>query len=80
MCLNCVDITVIHQVTVLRQGLNFLYVFRATSTRYDFGVCTVETGVLENMGVALEIFDLSFTDSAIRGGSNFTPGSAITKV
>ena len=42
-------------------------------------MCTVETGVLENMGVALESFDLSFIDSEIRGGSNFTPGCAITK-
>ena len=39
---------------------------------------TVETGVLENIGVALESLDLSFIDSEIRGGSNFTPGCAIT--
>ena len=78
MCLNCVDITLFHHATVLRQGLIFLFVFWDTNTLYDFGVHTVETGVLENMGVALESFDLSFIDSEIRGGSNFTPGCAIT--
>ena len=59
---------------LLHQVLNFLVVFWVTSTRYDFGECTIETAVLENMGVALKIFDVSFIDSEIGGGVKFSPG------
>jgi hypothetical protein len=78
LCRNCINITPVRQAIVLHQVLNFLFVFWVTNTRYDFVECTIETGVLENMGVAVEIFDVSFIDSEIRGGSNFTPGCAIT--
>jgi hypothetical protein len=56
------------QATLRHQVLNFLVVFWVSSTRYDFGECTVETAVLENMGAALGIFYASFINSEIRGG------------
>ena len=65
MCQNTVDIRHMRQVTLLHQVLNFLVVFWVSSTRYEFGECTVETAVLENMGVALGIFYVSFIDSEI---------------
>jgi hypothetical protein len=63
-----------HQATLLHQVLNFLVVFWVNNTRYDFGECTIETAVLENIGVALGIFDVSFLDSEIGGGVKFYPG------
>ena len=74
MCRNYVDIRHMRQATLLHQVLNFLVVFWVNNTRYDFGECTIETAVLENMGVALGIFDVSFIDSEIRGGVKFYPG------
>ena len=74
MCRNYVDIRHMHQATLLHQVLNFLVVFWVNNTRYDFGECTIETAVLENIGVALGIFDVSFLDSEIGGGVKFYPG------
>ena len=59
--------------TLHHQVLNFLVVFWVTDTRYDFGEYTVETAVPKNVGVALEIFDVSLIDSEILGGVIFTP-------
>ena len=70
---NNVDIRLMRHATLLHQVLNFLVVFWVSSTRYEFGECTVETAVLENMGVALGIFYVSFIDSEIRGGVKFYP-------
>jgi len=74
MCRNYLDIKPMHESTLLHQVLNFLVVFGVTNTRYDIGECTIETAVLENMGVALGIFDVSFIDSELGGGVKFTPG------
>ena len=54
-------------------GLDCLVDFDVKDIRYDFGRCTVETGVLENMGVAIEILNVSWLEPEIRGGVNFYP-------
>ena len=77
MCRNYVDIRPMRKATLLHQVLNFLVVFWVTNTRYDFGECTIETAVPENVEVALGIFDVSFTDSEIGGGVKFSRWKAL---
>ena len=51
MCRNYADIKPMRKATLLHQVLNFLVVFWVTNTRYDFGECTIETAVPENVEV-----------------------------
>ena len=54
-------------------GLDCLIDFDVKDIRYDFGRWTVETGTLENMGVAVGILNVSWLEPEIRGGVNFYP-------
>jgi hypothetical protein len=42
--------------------------FEVKDIRGDFGRCTIETGALENMGVAVGILHVSWLEPEIRGG------------
>jgi len=58
---------------LLHLGLDFFVDFDVKDIRYDFGRCTVETGALENMGVAVGILHVSWLEPEIRGGVKFYP-------
>ena len=49
----------------LPQRLDYLFDFEVKDIKYDSGRCTVETGVLENMGVAVVIFQVSLLEPEI---------------
>ena len=46
-------------------GLGYLFDFEVKDTKYDSGGCTVETGVFENIGVAVEILHVSLFEQEI---------------
>jgi hypothetical protein len=58
---------------LLHQRLDCLVDFDVKDIRYGFGRCTIETGALENMGVAVGILHVSWLEPEIRGGVKFYP-------
>ena len=48
-----------------------LFDFDVKDIRYDSERCTVETGVLENMGVAVGILHVSWFEPEIRCGISY---------
>jgi hypothetical protein len=55
-----------HRTIELCRRLDYLFDFEVKDIKYNSGRCTVETGVLENMGVAVVILRVSLLEPEIR--------------
>jgi len=70
---NYVNIPPVSRAMLLHLGLDCLVDFDVKDIRYDFDRCTVETGAVENMGVAVGILHVSLLEPELRGGVKFHP-------